>query len=255
MGTEQVEARIASTLKRADIKFLRNALVHGLRPDFVIESPDGRRYVLEVKSWAPSVANLDRASSQAQLYQQVTGATGAYIVLPDLKRTSREKGVIAEKDLARFLLSELGREAKGAGPRLKVVQSRQAVFAAMPFSEEYDDVYFVAMSYAAQQVGAACTRVDREEFSGDVVNEIETQIRRSIAVIGDLSESRPNVLYEVGFAHALRKPTVHICSTSLDDLPFDVRNWNTLPYLRGQTFRLRQKLARRLKSTLRTSTR
>ena len=65
-------------------------------------------------------------------------------------------------------------------------------------------------------------RVDRREFQGNVVEEIDRLIRKASAVIVDLSESKPNVLYEAGFAHALKKPCVHICSTPMDKLPFDV---------------------------------
>jgi len=43
------------------------------------------------------------------------------------------------------------------------------IFAAMPFSSDYDDTYFIAMSHAAEQVGADCKRVDLKEFSGDIV--------------------------------------------------------------------------------------
>ena len=120
----------------------------------------------------------------------------------------------------------------------------------MPFDRAYDDTYFVAMSYAAERVGGACMRVDREEFAGDIVEEVKRLIEASRAVIVDLSEARPNVLYEAGFAHALRKPTGHICSTPLSELPFDVRNWNTVAYSRGQTTKLRDRLARRLKAII-----
>jgi hypothetical protein len=140
------------------------------------------------------------------------------------------------------------RPAAGKKPRRKA--ARRMVFAAMPFSREYDDTYFIAMSHAAEQVGAECKRVDRKEFSGDIVEEIKRLIRSSAAVIVDLSEAKPNVLYEAGYAHALRKPVVHICSTPLSKLPFDVRNWNTIAYRRGQTALLREPLARRLKAVM-----
>ncbi|MGD0173670.1 MAG: hypothetical protein ABSC61_04430, partial [Anaerolineales bacterium] len=87
-------------------------------------------------------------------------------------------------------------------------------------------------------------------FSGDIVDEIKRLIASSVAVIVDLSEAKPNVLYEAGFAHALKKPTVHISSTPLSDLPFDIRNWNTLLYQRGQTIKLQDPLARRLRAVL-----
>lgn len=75
-------------------------------------------------------------------------------------------------------------------------------------------------------------------------------IRESLAVIVDLSESKPNVLYEAGYAHGLDKKTIHICSTPLEKLPFDVRNWQTLKYELGQTYELREKLALQLKGVL-----
>ena len=50
---------------------------------------------------------------------------------------------------------------------------------------------------------------------GASLTDVRTLIRESSAVICDLSEARPNVLYEAGFAHALDKPTIHICSTPL----------------------------------------
>jgi hypothetical protein len=89
----------------------------------------------------------------------------------------------------------------------------------MPFSKAFDDVYFVAMAPAADSVGAACIRVDKEEFEGDIVQRIKQNIRDSIAVIVDLSGAESNVLYEVGLSHRIGKPTIHISSWSLKELP------------------------------------
>ena len=74
--------------------------------------------------------------------------------------------------------------------------------------------------------------------------------RKSVAVIVDLSEAKPNVLYETGYAHALKKPCIHICSTTLEKLPFDVANWKTTLYHPGQTHKLAKELAQRLKAVL-----
>jgi hypothetical protein len=120
----------------------------------------------------------------------------------------------------------------------------------MPFAAEYDDVFFVAMVPAAQDLNATCIRVDQEEFVGDIPSRIKKDIKRSSAVIVDLSGAKPNVLYEAGFAHALGKPTVHICSTPVKDLPFDVSHDNTLVYSTGQTYKLKEKLLNRLKAVL-----
>ena len=107
-----------------------------------------------------------------------------------------------------------------------------------------------AMAHAAESVGAVCDRVDHAEFAGNIVEEIKKMISESVAVIADISEGKSNVLYEVGFAHALGKPTVHVSWTPLKDLPFDVSQWNTIPYQKGQTHELRRPLAKRLQAVL-----
>jgi nucleoside 2-deoxyribosyltransferase len=104
------------------------------------------------------------------------------------------------------------------------------------------------VNHAAKALSAAAIREDKQEFVGDIVQQIEKDIRDSSAVVADLSESKADVLYEVGFAHALNRPTIHICSTPLDQLPFDVRNVNTLKYVKGQTHKLRETLENRLRA-------
>jgi nucleoside 2-deoxyribosyltransferase len=106
------------------------------------------------------------------------------------------------------------------------------------------------MRQAAEQVRAVCERVDRREFQGSVVDEIQRLIRQSVAVIVDLCEAKPNVLYEAGYAHALKKPCIHICSTTVEKLPFDVAQWKTTFYHPGQTHKLAKELAQRLKAVL-----
>lgn len=135
-------------------------------------------------------------------------------------------------------------------PQPTTSDAKQKIFAAMPLAEKYDDVFFVAMRYAADEIGAVCERIDNEEFAGDIIREIKNRIRRSAVVIGDLSGSNPNVLYEVGYAQGIDIPTIHICSTPLSKLPFDVKPWNTIQYKIGQTHLLKDKLVARLKAVL-----
>jgi nucleoside 2-deoxyribosyltransferase len=100
------------------------------------------------------------------------------------------------------------------------------------------DVFFIAMRQAAEQVRAVCERVDRREFQGSVVDEIQRLIRQSVAVIVDLSEAKPNVLYEAGYAHALNKPCIHICSTSTEKLPSMSATGRRRCIIRAQTHKL-----------------
>ena len=170
-------------------------------------------------------------------------------MIPGLKRNLPSKGVVTLDGLIPALQAAIHASKTHTNP-LESTKVDKLIFAAMPFAPQYEDVFFVAMSYAAEQVGAVCDRVDRREFQGSVLDEIHRLIRQSIAVFVDLSESKPNVLYEAGYAHALNKPCIHICSTPIDKLPFDVGQWKTTRYDPGQTHKLAKELAQRLKSIL-----
>ena len=245
---KEIEDIIAERLREAGLKFVTEKAIGGLAPDFIVYAPDGRRFIVEARSWDFPGLTME-ASRQAQHYQDASGVDGAFVVIPGLKRNLPSKGVVTIDGLVPALQAEL-QETKTRTKPPELSKVDKLVFAAMPFAPQYEDVFFVAMSHAAEQVGAVCDRVDRREFQGNVVDEIHRMIRKSVAVIVDLSESKPNVLYEAGYAHALKKPCVHICSTSVEKLPFDVAQWKTTLYQPGQTHKLQKELTQRLKAIL-----
>jgi hypothetical protein len=243
------EKLIADQLRDAGIKFAMQKAIAGLAPDFIVYAPDGRQFIVEIKNWAfPGLTT--EASRQAQHYQHAANVDGAFVVIPSLKRNSPAKGVVTLDGLVPALQAELENTKTRSSPREATTSLDKLVFAAMPFAPQYEDVFFIAMRYAAEQAGAVCDRVDRREFQGNVVDEIQRLIRKSVAVFVDLSEAKPNVLYETGYAHALKKPCIHICSTTVEKLPFDVAQWKTTFYHPGQTHKLAKELAQRLKAIL-----
>jgi hypothetical protein len=243
------EKLIADQLRDAGIKFATQKAIAGLAPDFIVYAPDGRQFIVEIKNWAfPGLTT--EASRQAQHYQDAAKVDGAFVVIPSLKRNSPAKGVVTLDGLVPALRAELENTKTRSSPPEATTSLDKLVFAAMPFAPQYEDVFFIAMRYAAEQAGAVCDRVDRREFQGNVVDEIQRLIRKSVAVFVDLSEAKPNVLYETGYAHALKKPCIHICSTTVEKLPFDVAQWKTTFYHPGQTHKLAKELAQRLKAIL-----
>lgn len=243
---EELEDTVAARLREAGLKFATERAVGGLAPDFIVYAPDGRQFIVQTRNWDFPGLTAE-ASRQAQFYQNAAKADGAFVVIPGLKRNLAAKGVVTVDGLIPALLAEIQTAKTRINPP-EAGKIDKLIFAAMPFAPQYEDVFFVAMSYAAEQVGAVCDRVDRREFQGNVVDEVQRMIRKASAVIVDLSESKPNVLYEAGFAHALKKPCVHNCSTPLEKLPFDVAQWKTTTYEPGQTHKLRKELTQRLKA-------
>ena len=242
---------VGRALNEAGIRYDRDVDIGGIRADFVVHAPGNRTFVIDIKDWTRFDGFRNRAAHQVHLYRRALNADAAFIVVDALRRSSVGDGVVTLEKLVPAIQAAISKVPR---PRSKVkkipTSGKSHVFAAMPFSAKYDDVYFVAMTYAAEQADTTCLRVDKVEYSGDIVAEIQKLIRSSSAVIADLSEGSPNVLYEAGYAHALKKPTIHICSTPLGDLPFDVAHWNTIPYSPGQTHQLRSKLTRRLKQAI-----
>ncbi|HSM14683.1 MAG TPA: hypothetical protein VLA66_11510 [Thermoanaerobaculia bacterium] len=251
MAEREFEQEVARALERAGIPFQRRVALGGVEPDFVVTAPDGRLVVVETKAWEASPGFAKHAEEQAEHYRALAGADAAYVVVRGLQRSRRASGVVTLDDLVESLRAELGKAGAGPSRRApKLEPAARTIFAAMPFAREYEDTFFVAMAPAADAVGAVCKRVDREEYAGDVVARIESMIGDAAAVVADLSEARPNVLYEAGYARGLGKPTIAISSTPPKELPFDVNHWNILTYGRGQTHRLRSALTRRLKAVL-----
>lgn len=247
-GTE-FELEVARALDKAEIPFQSQVALDGVQPDFVIKTPDGRVIVVEAKAWERSPGFAAHAEEQAEHFRSLAGADAAFIVVKSLERSRRSAGVVTVDDLVGALRDEFEKGKGKPAKRTPVLKpAEMTVFAAMPFAREYEDTFFVAMAPSADSIGAVCRRVDQEEYVGDVVQQIEAMIRSSTAIVADLSEAKPNVFYEAGFAQGIGKPTIAICSTPVKELPFDVSHWNIIEYGRGQTHLLKGKLSRRLKS-------
>jgi hypothetical protein len=251
-ATEQIE-HMLSTL---DLTWQREPSIAGVRPDLLAETPDGKRLVIEFRSRPnPSLLEAVDARTQATRLSELTGADGAVVVFPRVETALPTAGIVGLREFSSYL-SEFLAAAPGPSkpaaqrPEPRVRAGEKTVFASMPFKPEYEDVYWVAMTAAAESVGATCVRVDREDFDGDIPAKIKEYIESSVAVVADLSESNPDVLYEVGYARRHGCPCVQICSTPLGQLPFNVRNTNTLAYKQGQTHELRGLLIERLKAVL-----
>jgi len=68
-------------------------------------------------------------------------------------------------------------------------------------------------------------------LSGFWLENLLRSIESASLVIADLSEDSPNVWYELGFAHALRKPTILLVNRDAKlNIPTDLEGQLFLPY-------------------------
>ena len=104
-----------------------------------------------------------------------------------------------------------------------------SAFVLMPFDKEFDPVYEDFIKPVLEHAGLTVSRADNIESHQNILKDVMEGIGRSDLIIADLTSSNPNVYYELGIAHASKKPTIHL-TQSLDDVPFDLRSYRFIEY-------------------------
>jgi len=104
-------------------------------------------------------------------------------------------------------------------------------FIAMPFTKEMDDVFYYGIRQPVRSAGLLCERVDRQSFTGDILNQIKKKIETASVVIAELSGANPNVYLEVGYALGKGCPTILLVKSERE-LQFDLRGQKCLKYKR-----------------------
>ena len=102
-------------------------------------------------------------------------------------------------------------------------------FVVMQFSSPYEEVYSDVIKTVCDEEQLDVTRIDEESGPGLIIQDITRAIQEAKMVIADVSPINANVFYEVGFAHALNKPTILLAEKGTK-LPFDVSPFRTLFY-------------------------
>jgi len=148
-------------------------------------------------------------------------------------------------------LSNALREVEEEEFKQSLLPKPTRIFVAMPFTRALNDVYLLGVRDVAERLGCIVERADEVEHNGYIVSVIQERVRTSDVLIADTTARNPNVFYEVGYAHALGKPTVLICQEG-EDIPFDIKAVNHIIY--GSIVELREKLEKRLSSMLRLDT-
>lgn len=113
-----------------------------------------------------------------------------------------------------------------------------------PKKPELEDVY-MTIKRCFNNFGVSAERADEIEHSGKITEEIINKIRTSEFLYADLTGGRPNVCYEVGFAHALSKKVI-LYRRSGESLHFDLAGYNCPEY--KNLVELEKKLTNRLKN-------
>lgn len=85
---------------------------------------------------------------------------------------------------------------------------------------------------ACNRLGVEPLRSDKISKTGEIPEQVFRHLRDSDLVIADLTGGNPNVMYELGLRHTLRKSTIQIGERGR--LPFDVAAIRTIMFMRSE---------------------
>jgi hypothetical protein len=116
------------------------------------------------------------------------------------------------------------------------VSSDDSCFVMMPFASPLGGYYTIIYKPAIEKAGLKAIRADDDMFStGKIIDQIWSGINRSKVLVAELTSRNANVFYELGLAHALKKPVV-LVSANEEDVPFDLHHIRVIYYDKNDPF-------------------
>lgn len=118
------------------------------------------------------------------------------------------------------------------------------VFVVMSFSGDLElEDAFESYKMVCSPFGYECEKIDEESDVERILPEVLRRIGGCAFVIADLSEPRPNVYYELGYAEGIKKPLI-VTAKKTTELPFDAKD---IPVLFWENQKgLRERLQKRV---------
>ncbi len=152
----------------------------------------------------------------------------------------------AHRDGSSDTLKKLGKSVS--------VNPNDSCFVVMPFALPLGNHYSLIYEPAIKKAGLRPVRADDDIFAtGKIIDQVWAGINAAKVLVAELTNRNPNVFYELGLAHALRKPVVLI-SSNKEDVPFDVRHIRVIYYDVNDPFwgeKLATKVAENILSAIR----
>lgn len=114
---------------------------------------------------------------------------------------------------------------------IQISEKKPTVFAIMKFEHDFDTLYEEVIKTQCDRLGFKATRADEVYTSSSIIQDIVREISSAAIIIADITMDNPNVFYELGYAHALQKPTILLADIGKRDrLPFDISGYRTIFY-------------------------
>jgi hypothetical protein len=138
-------------------------------------------------------------------------------------------------------------------PKLTSETQEGYAFVAMAIDKEDHQLVDVleAIKEAAKEFGMAAERIDEAESNERITSRILTSIRRAEYVIADLTNERPNVFYEAGYAEGVGRTPIYIARAGTK-VHFDVKDYPIIEFRNMKE--LKDGLRRRISALIQAKT-
>jgi hypothetical protein len=108
------------------------------------------------------------------------------------------------------------------------IHIKNYVFVLTPFHKDFIPSY-EAIKKVCDSADIKCIRGDEKNFKGDIFSNVLKNIIQSKLIIANISGRNPNVMYELGLAHALDKNVILVAET-LSNVPVDLQSKRIVTY-------------------------
>jgi len=124
---------------------------------------------------------------------------------------------------------------------------KPSCFVIMPFKAEHSDILWCTLEPVIEEAGFLPQRADWSLDLKQIIDDVIILLKEAGVVIADITGANPNVMYELGYSHAIGKPTIIVCRIGErenieDRLPFDIKGMRITPFTPGRTNEFVQKL-------------
>ncbi len=110
------------------------------------------------------------------------------------------------------------------------VKGEKICFVIMPFGEPFDSYYREIFVPTIKRAGLKPIRADEIHQPGVIINQVWENIKQATVLVAEVTDQNPNVMYELGLAHAINKPVVQIIKNDAKNVPFDLRSLRHIVY-------------------------
>ena len=125
-------------------------------------------------------------------------------------------------------LNEFNNIRENQNAKIQKYKTNRKCFVLMPFKDTLRPVYDDHICKVCNELNFSVTRADQIFSVNPIIDDILQAVKDADIIIADLTDNNPNVFYEIGICHMLKKQVILI--TQNESAPFDLSHIRRIRY-------------------------